>query len=134
MKLKHTHNRAVKNSLFRVIKELDVKMYPLGLKEEVQYVEDLHTALDRKYSKVEIANMLRRVMSYVILTNSSIFAIVPLTKKLIKTISEKEITIITNYIIINNHYIAKLNCSLIQNNSGNKSNEHLSPSESGIKK
>ena len=134
MKLKHTHKRAVKNSLFRVVKELDGKMYPLGLKEEVQYVEDLHTALDRKYSKVEIANMLRRVMSYVILTNSPVFAIVPLTKKLIKTISKKEIAIITNYIIINNHYIAKLNCSLIQNNSGNKSNEHLPPSDSGIKK
>ena len=59
MKLKHMRKRAVKNSLFRVVNELDEKMYPLGLKEEVKYIEDLNTALNRKYSKVEIANMLR---------------------------------------------------------------------------
>ena len=51
--------RAVKNSLFRVVNELDGKMYPLGLKEEVKYIEDLNTALNRKYSKVEIGNVLR---------------------------------------------------------------------------
>ena len=42
--------RAVKNSLFRVVNELDEKMYPLGLKEEVKYIEDLNTVLNRKYS------------------------------------------------------------------------------------
>ena len=72
MKLEHMHKRAVKNSLFRVVNELDVKMYPLGPKEEVKYVEDINEALYCKYSKVDIANMLRRIMSYVILSNSSI--------------------------------------------------------------
>lgn len=66
--------RAVKNSLFRVVNELDGKMYPLGLKEEVKYIEDLNTALNRKYSKVEIANMLRKIMSYIILSNSPILS------------------------------------------------------------
>lgn len=32
MKLKHLSKRAVKNSLFRIVNELDGKMYPLGLK------------------------------------------------------------------------------------------------------
>ena len=63
MKLEHMHKRAVQNSLFRVVNELDGKMYPLGLKEEVRYIEDLNSALNRKYSKVEIANVLRKIMS-----------------------------------------------------------------------
>ena len=48
MKLEHIHKRAVKNSLFRVVNELDEKMYPLGLKEEVNYIEDLNPAVNRK--------------------------------------------------------------------------------------
>lgn len=108
------HKRAVRNSLFRVVSELDGKIYPLGLKEEIKYVEDLNEALNRKYSKVEIANMLRRIMSYVILTNSSISATLPLAQKVVKTITEKEIIIVTNYILDNNQYIAGLNYALIQ--------------------
>ncbi len=120
MKLRHIQRRkrAVKNSLFRIVNELDGKMYPLGLKEEMKYVEDLNTALDQKCSKVEIANMLRRIMSYVILTNSPIYVTVHL--KVVKTLSEKEMEIVTKYIIANNQYIAKLNRSLIQNDSGEK--------------
>lgn len=115
MKLKHMHKRASKNSLFRVVNELDSKIYPLGLKEEVKYVEDLNTALNRKYSKVEIANMLRRIMSYVILTNSSISATLPLAQKVVKTITEKDLMIVTGYILDNNQYIARLNYTLFQN-------------------
>lgn len=118
MKLRHIqrHKRAVKNSLFRIVNELNGKMYPLGLKEEMKYIEDLNVALDQKCSKVEIANMLRRIMSYVILTNSPIFVTVLL--KVVKTLSEKEMEIVTKYIIANNQYIAKLNRLLIQNDSG----------------
>lgn len=118
MKLRHIQRRkrAVKNSLFRIVNELDGKMYPLGLKEEMKYIEDLNVALDQKCSKVEIANMLRRIMSYVILTNSPIFVTVLL--KVVKTLSEKEMEIVTKYIIANNQYIAKLNRLLIQNDSG----------------
>lgn len=115
MKLKHMHKRASKNCLFRIVNELDSKIYPLGLKEEVKYVEDLNTALNRKYSKVEIANMLRRIMSYVILTNSSIFATLPMAQKVVKTITEKDLNIVTNYILDNNQYIAKLNYTLFHN-------------------
>ena len=115
MKLKHMHKRVSKNSLFRVVNELDSKIYPLGLKEEVKYVEDLNTALNRKYSKVEIANMLRRIMSYVILTNSSISATLPLAQKVVKTITEKDLMIVTGYILDNNQYIARLNYTLFQN-------------------
>ena len=115
MKLKHMHKREAKNSLFRVINELDYKIYPLGLKEEVKYVEDLNTALNRRYSKIEIANMLRRIMSYVILTNSSIFATLPLAQKVVKTITRKELLIVTNYILENNQYIARVNYALFQN-------------------
>lgn len=111
------HKRASKNSLFRVVNELDSNIYPLGLKEEVKYVEDLNTALNRKYSKVEIANMLRRIMSYVILTNSSIFSTLPMVQKVVKTITEKDMSIVTNYILDNNQYIARLNYALIQNKS-----------------
>ena len=117
MKLEHMHKRAVKNSLFRVINELDGKMYPLGLKEEVKYIEDLNTALDRKYSKVEIANMLRKIMSYIILSNSPILTTMPLTKKVAKGITEKDLPIVMEYIIANNQYIARLYQTLIQNNS-----------------
>lgn len=117
MKLGHMHKRAVKNSLFRVINELDGKMYPLGLKEEVKYIEDLNTALDRKYSKVEIANMLRKIMSYIILSNSPILTTMPLTKKVAKGITEKDMPIVMEYIIANNQYIARLYQTLIQNNS-----------------
>ena len=119
MKLKHMRKRAVKNSLFRVINELDGKMYPLGLKEEVKYIEDLNTALDRKYSKVEIANMLRKIMSYIILSNSPILTTMPLTKKVANGITEKDISVVMEYIIANNQYIARLYQTLIQNNSEN---------------
>ena len=119
MKLEHMHKRAVKNSLFRVVNELDEKMYPLGLKEEVKYIEDLNTALNRKYSKVEIANMLRKIMSYIILSNSSILTTMPLTKKVAKGITEKDMSVVMAYIIANNQYIARLYQTLIQNNSEN---------------
>ena len=119
MKLKHLSKRAVKNSLFRVVNELDGKMYPLGLKEEVKYIEDLNTALNRKYSKVEIANMLRKIMSYIILSNSPILTTMPLTKKVAKGITEKDMSIVMEYIIANNQYIARLYQTLIQNNSEN---------------
>ena len=114
MKLKHMRKRAVKNSLFRVVNELDEKMYPLGLKEEVKYIEDLNTALNRKYSKVEIANMLRKIMSYIILSNSPILTTMPLTKKVI---IEKDMSVVMEYIIANNQHIARLYQTLIQNNS-----------------
>lgn len=119
MKLKHMRKRAVKNSLFRVVNELDEKMYPLGLKEEVKYIEDLNTALNRKYSKVEIANMLRKIMSYIILSNSPILTTMPLTKKVAKGITEKDMSIVMEYIIANNQHIARLYQTLIQNNSEN---------------
>ena len=119
MKLKHMRKRAVKNSLFRVVKELDEKMYPLGLKEEVKYIEDLNTALNRKYSKVEIANMLRKIMSYIILSNSPILTTMPLTKKVAKGITEKDMSVVMEYIIANNQHIARLYQTLIQNNSEN---------------
>lgn len=120
MKLKHMCKRAVKNSLFRVVNELDGKMYPLGLKEEVKYIEDLNTALNRKYSKVEIANMLRKIMSYIILSNSPILTTMPLTKKVAKGITEKDMSVVMEYIIANNQYIERLYQTLIQNNSENK--------------
>lgn len=113
------HKRAVKNSLFRVVNELDGKMYPLGLKEEVKYIEHLNTALNRKYSKVEIANMLRKIMSYIILSNSPILTTMPLTKKVTKGITEKDMSVVMEYIIANNQYIAGLYRTLIQNNSEN---------------
>ena len=119
MKLEHMHKRAVKNSLFRVTNELDGKMYPLGLKEEVKYIEDLNTALNRKYSKVEIANMLRKIMSYIILSNSPILTTMPLTKKVAKGITEKDMSVVMEYIIANNQHIARLYQTLIQNNSEN---------------
>ncbi len=119
MKLKHLSKRAVKNSLFRVVNELDGKMYPLGLKEEVKYIEDLNTALNRKYSKVEIANMLRKIMSYIILSNSPILTTMPLTKRVTKGITEKDMSVVMEYIIANNLYIARLYQTLIQNNSEN---------------
>ena len=119
MKLKHMRKRAVKNSLFRVVNELDGKMYPLGLKEEVMYIEDLNTALNRKYSKVEIANLLRKIMSYIILSNSPILTTMPLTKKVAKGITEKDMSLVIEYIIANNQYIAKLYSPIIQNNSEN---------------
>ena len=119
MKLEHMHKRAVKNSLFRVTNELDGKMYPLGLKEEVKYIEDLNTALNRKYSKVEIANMLRKIMSYIILSNSPILTTMQLTKKVAKGITERDMSVVMEYIIANNQYIARLYQTLIQNNSEN---------------
>lgn len=119
MKLKHIRKRAVKNSLFRVVSELNGKMYPLGLKEEMKYIEDLDTALNQKYSKVEIANMLRMFMSYIILSNSPILITVPLTKKVAKGITEKDMSIVIEYITTNNQYIARLYRTLIQNNSEN---------------
>lgn len=125
MKLKHMHKRVSKNCLFRVVNELDSKIYPLGLKEEVKYVEELNTALNRKYSKVEIANMLRRIMSYVILTNSSISATLPLAQKVVKTITEKDLMIVTGYILDNNQYIARLNYTLFQNKTEKVANDHL---------
>ena len=119
MKLKHMRKRAVKNSLFRVVNELDENMYPSGLKEEVKYIEDLNTALNQKYSKVEIANMLRKIMSYIILSNSPILTTMPLTKKVAKGITEKDMSVVMEYIIANNQYIARLYQTLIQNNSEN---------------
>ena len=100
--------RAVKNSLFRVLNELNGKMYPLGLKEEVKYIEDLDTALKQKYSKVEIANMLRKIMSYIILSNSPILSTMPLTKNVAKGITEKDVSIVLEYITANNKHIARL--------------------------
>lgn len=108
MKLRHMQKRAVKNSLFRVLNELNGKMYPLGLKEEVKYIEDLDTALNQKYSKVEIANMLRKIMSYIILSNSPILSTMPLTKNVAKGITEKDVSIVLEYITANNKHIARL--------------------------
>jgi hypothetical protein len=108
MKLRHMQKRAVKNSLFRVLNELNGKMYPLGLKEEVKYIEDLDTALNQKYSKVEIANMLRKIMSYIILSNSPILSTMPLTKNVAKGITEKDMSIVLEYITANNKHIARL--------------------------
>lgn len=117
MKLEHMHKRAVKNSLFRVVNELDVKMYPLGLKEEVKYVEDIHEALNCKFSKVDIANMLRRIMSYVIMSNSSVLTKELLAKKVAKNITEEDLSIVIAYILSNNQYIAKLCHSPTQNDN-----------------
>lgn len=111
MKLKHVHKRTVKNSLFRVVNELDGKMYPLGLKDEVKYIDDINAALGSKYSKVEIANMLRRIMSYVIITGHPISTSIPQAKKVVQAISNKEIAIIVAYIVANNQYIAECNNS-----------------------
>lgn len=115
MKLEHMHKRAAKNSLFRVVNELNIKMYPLGLKDEVRYVEDINKALSCKYSKVDIANMLRRIMSYVIMSNSSVLTKELLAKKVAKTITEEELAIVIAYILSNNQYIAKLCHSPTQN-------------------
>lgn len=115
MKLEHIHKRAAKNSLFRVVNELNIKMYPLGLKDEVRYVEDINKALSCKYSKVDIANMLRRIMSYVIMSNSSVLTKELLAKKVAKTITEEELAIVIAYILSNNQYIAKLCHSPTQN-------------------
>ena len=115
MKLEHMHKRAAKNSLFRVVNELNIKMYPLGLKVEVRYVEDINKALSCKYSKVDIANMLRRIMSYVIMSNSSVLTKELLAKKVAKTITEEELAIVIAYILSNNQYIAKLCHSPTQN-------------------
>lgn len=120
MELKHMHKRALKNSLFRVVNELDEKMYPRGLKDELKYIEDLNTVFNRKYSKVELANMLRQIMSYVILTNSLVFSpTVPLAKKVVKAITVEETSIVIGYIIANNQHIAKLCQTLTQNDSRN---------------
>ena len=115
MKLEHMHKRAAKNSLFRVVNELNVKMYPLGLKDEVRYVEDINKALSCKYSKVDIANMLRRIMSYVIMSNPSVLTKELLAKKVAKSITEEELAIVIAYILSNNQYIAKLCHSPTQN-------------------
>lgn len=125
MKLKHLQKRAIKNSLFRVVNEVDEKMYPLGLKEEVKYIGELDTALNRKYSKVEIANLLRRIMSYVIITNYPITATISQARKIVKSISKKEMTIICNYIIVNNQYIAHLNNAKTKKNLEKYTNNHL---------
>ena len=119
MKLKHMHKRTAKNSLFRVVNELNIKMYPLGLKDEVRYVEDINKALSCKYSKVDIANMLRRIMSYEIMSNSSVLTKELLAKKVAKGITEKDMSIVMEYIIANNQHIARLYRTLIQNNSEN---------------
>lgn len=115
MKLEHMHKRSAKNSLFRVVNELNVKMYPLGLKDEVRYVEDINKALSCKYSKVDIANMLRRIMSYVIMSNPSVLTKELLAKKVAKSITEEELAIVIAYILSNNQYIAKLCHSPTQN-------------------
>lgn len=115
MKLEHMHKRSAKNSLFRVVNELNIKMYPLGLKDEVRYVEDINKALSCKYSKVDIANMLRRIMSYVIMSNPSVLTKELLAKKVAKTITEEELAIVIAYILSNNQYIAKLCHSPTQN-------------------
>lgn len=115
MKLEHMHKRAAKNSLFRVVNELNIKMYPLGLKDEVRYVEDINKALSCKYSKVDIANMLRRIMSYVIMSNPSVLTKELLAKKVAKSITEEELAIVIAYILSNNQYIAKLCHSPTQN-------------------
>ena len=56
-------------------------------------------------------------MSYVILTNSPILATVSLARKVVNTISEKEMAIVADYIISNNQFIAKTNHALAKNNS-----------------
>ena len=126
MKLMHIQTRAAKNSLYRVINDLDRKMYPLGLKEEVKYVNELNDALNRKYSKVEIANMVRRIMSYVILTNSPVLeSAVSLALKYNKAITGTDMLIVVRYIIANNQYISKLKHSVIYNVPEKVSNNHL---------
>lgn len=106
MKLQHIKKQSTRNSLCRVAFELDKIMYPLGIKEEIKYVEDIYYALNCKYSKVELANLLRRIMSYLILANSPFTeSLLPLTRKGNKTIPEKDIPIIYKYIITNNQYI-----------------------------
>lgn len=130
MKLMHIQTRAAKNSLYRVINELDRKMYPLGLKEEVKYVNELNDALNRKYSKVEIANMVRRIMSYVILTNSPVLeSAVSLALKYNKAITGTDMLIVVRYIIANNQYISKLKRSVIYNVPEKVSNNHLLSSQ-----
>ena len=120
MKLEHMHKRAVKNSLFRVVNELDVKMYALVLKDVVKYVEDINEALYCKYSKVDIANMLRRIMSYVILSNTSVLTTELLAMKVAKNITEGDLSIVIEYILSNNQYIAKLYQPQINKNIKNK--------------
>ena len=120
MKLEHMHKRAVKNSLFRVVNELDVKMYPLGLKDEVKNVEAINEALYCIYSKVDISNMLRSIMSYVILSNTSVLTTELLAMKVAKNITEGDLSIVIEYILSNNQYIAKLYQPQINNNIKNK--------------
>lgn len=63
--------------------------------------------------------MLRRIMSYIILSNSPTLTTMTLAKKVAKGISEKDMSIVIEYIIANNLYIARLYRTQIQDNSGN---------------
>lgn len=77
------------------------------MKDEIRFVQDIHTALNCKYSKIEIANLLRRIMSCIILTNAPIPES-QLAGITIKTIAENELQIIYKYIIAHNRYIAEI--------------------------
>ena len=57
--------------------------------------------------------------SDIILSNSPILTTMPLTKKVAKGITEKDMFVVMEYIIANNQYIARLYRTLIQNNSEN---------------
>ena len=86
----------------------------------MKYVEDINEALYCKYSKVDIANMLRRIMSYVILSNTSVLTTELLAMKVAKNITEEDLSIVIEYILSNNQYIAKLYQPQINNNIKNK--------------
>ena len=63
--------------------------------------------------------MLRRIMSYVILSNSSILTTELLAMKVAKNITEEDLSIVIEYILSNNQYIAKLYQPQINNNIKN---------------
>ena len=69
-----------------------------------------------KFSKLDIANMLRRIMSYVILSNTSVLTTELLAMKVAKNITEEDLSIVIEYILSNNQYIAKLYQPQINNN------------------
>ena len=64
--------------------------------------------------------MLRRIMSYVILSNSSVLSTELLAMKVAKNITEEDLSIVIEYILSNNQYIAKLYQPQINNNIKNK--------------
>ena len=64
--------------------------------------------------------MLRRIMSYVILSNTSVLTTELLAMKVAKNITEGDLSIVIEYILSNNQYIAKLYQPQINNNIKNK--------------